>query len=1139
MTMMIAASLSAGCGTGVVAHDALPNAPTEVTATAGNASAQVSWQAPDLGGASLSFYLVTSNPSGITTTAVDTSTTITGLTNGTPYTFTVTATTVLGTGPASAPSNPVTPSANATQTVPDAPSAVTAMAGVGQATVSWTAPHSTGGSPLTGYVVVPSVSGVLGAAMMVTDPAATSTTVTGLTNGVTYTFTVAATNALGTSAASAPSNPVMPVAAQSVPDAPTAVQASGGVARATVTWSLPVNNGGSPLTAFVITPYLGATALSPVRIEGGALTQGVVMGLTNGMAYTFTVAAINTIGTSAASAHSNAVTPAANATVPGAPTGVTAVSAGPSKIQVSWTPPTDNGGSALTGYSVSPSTGGSALPSVMVVGGSLTSALIWGLTDGTSYTFTVSAINGVGPSSASMASNAASPGALSCSVQGFPSVPELMENNVPSNSASSPQVLVDFVSSEDLNGDGKPDLVHVNHDSNSVSVYLAKGSGAFKDAVDYPTGAGPRGLVLGDVDGNGKVDLVVTNSGDNSISVLRGNGDGTFAAMIKTTTGTDPRGVALGDFNNDGKLDAVVANWAANSVSLLVGMGNGNFQPKVDYTAHTNPSSVVVRDFNGDGKPDVAVANYSDSNITVFLNSGGAFAAGVTYLSGVYPVGIIAADFNGDSKVDLVTANHNGNSISLLLGGGNGTFQTPTSFAAGNSPDGLVAADLNADGKLDVALANYKDGTVSVLMGSGTGMFAAKVDYLVGSGPQSVAAADFNGDGKADLAVANYFSSDISVLVNSGGGAFPQRKGYDWGGRIPSTVGFGDFNHDGKIDVVASCSGVCVYPGNGDGTLKDSIDEGLLSSGQLAIADFNMDGWLDVAVDNPDNFSSTTKGLGIFLNAAGTIPAPDGGVAPIFKPIAYYSGITASNALATGDLNGDSRPDLVLTNSSLVLTALLGNGDGTFQPQKLFPPGGANGPIGLGDFNKDGKLDVVMASFDTPDMAEFLGNGDGTFQAPRSFTMGTSLHYAHGAAVADLNADGAPDVVVSYDNDIVAVRLGNGDGTFKAEVDYPAGLEPGAVTIADVNGDGKLDLVVPNSGFMTCGNDSNIITCASNTVSVLFGNGDGTFQPKVNYQTGNGPQTAGVGDLNGDGKADLVVVDWVDQSLDVMLSACF
>ena len=191
-----------------------PTAPTAVTATAGAGSAQVSWTAPSDGGSPITSYTVTpfigttaQTPTTVTGTPPATSTTVSGLTNGTAYTFTVTATNAVGTGPASTPSNSITPTA---PTAPAAPTAVSATSGNASAQVSWTAP-SNGGSTITSYTVTPFIGATAQPPTTVTGtPPATSAAVTGLTNGTAYTFTVTATNAIGTGPASAPSNAVTP-----------------------------------------------------------------------------------------------------------------------------------------------------------------------------------------------------------------------------------------------------------------------------------------------------------------------------------------------------------------------------------------------------------------------------------------------------------------------------------------------------------------------------------------------------------------------------------------------------------------------------------------------------------------------------------------------------------------------------------------------------------------------------------------------------------------------------------------------------------------------------------------------------------------------------------------------------------------
>jgi hypothetical protein len=203
---------------------------------------------------------------------------------------------------------------SSTPAAPAAPAGVTATAGNGSATVSWTAPNA-GSSPITSYTVTPYVGGTAQTALATTvtgNPPATSTTVTGLTNGTSYTFTVTAANSVGTSPASAASSAVTPKA-PTAPNAPTGVAATAGNASATVTWTAP-GNGGSPITRYTVTPYVGGTAqtaLATTVTGNPPATSTTVTGLTNGTSYTFTVTAANSVGTSPASAASSAVTPSA------------------------------------------------------------------------------------------------------------------------------------------------------------------------------------------------------------------------------------------------------------------------------------------------------------------------------------------------------------------------------------------------------------------------------------------------------------------------------------------------------------------------------------------------------------------------------------------------------------------------------------------------------------------------------------------------------------------------------------------------------------------------------------------------------------------------------------------------------------
>ena len=293
-TELSAASEAPACVPEKAVSATVPGVPTGVGATAGNAQATVTFTAPaSNGGSAITSYTVTSSPGNISKTGKSCSITLTGLKNGTTYTFTVTATNKVGTGLASNPSNSVTPEG---PTVPGAPTVVSATAGNAQATVTFTAPASNGGSAITSYTVTSSPGNISKTGK------SCSITLTGLKNGTTYTFTVTATNKVGAGLASSPSNSVTPTG-PTVPDAPTGVSASAGNAQATVTFTPPAWNGGSTITGYTVTSSPGGIS------KTGKSSPITVVGLANGTDYTFTVTAINKVGAGQPSDPSNDVTP--------------------------------------------------------------------------------------------------------------------------------------------------------------------------------------------------------------------------------------------------------------------------------------------------------------------------------------------------------------------------------------------------------------------------------------------------------------------------------------------------------------------------------------------------------------------------------------------------------------------------------------------------------------------------------------------------------------------------------------------------------------------------------------------------------------------------------------------------------------
>jgi uncharacterized repeat protein (TIGR01451 family) len=291
-----------------------PSAPLNVTATAGDASATVTWLAPVNHQPVTSYTVHTSfSSNGLTvpdvivnpapgSSIVPNGTTVTGLTDGVSYQFEVLASNTLGSSPFSAPSNTVTPQAI---TMPGAPTNVVAVAGNASASVAWTAPSSDGGSAITSYTVTALSGGVATGITARVQAPSTGVVVSGLTNGTAYTFTVHATNAIGSGQESLPSAQVTP-SAITVPGTPTGVTAVPGNAQATVSWLAPASNGGSPITSYTVTTQSGGAPIAPVTLGG---TSAVIAGLTNGIGYAFTVHATNAIGNSPESLASPVVVP--------------------------------------------------------------------------------------------------------------------------------------------------------------------------------------------------------------------------------------------------------------------------------------------------------------------------------------------------------------------------------------------------------------------------------------------------------------------------------------------------------------------------------------------------------------------------------------------------------------------------------------------------------------------------------------------------------------------------------------------------------------------------------------------------------------------------------------------------------------
>jgi hypothetical protein len=676
----------------------------------------------------------------------------------------------------------------------------------------------------------------------------------------------------------------------------------------------------------------------------------------------------------------------------------------------------------------------------------------------------------------------------------------------------------------DFKGDGFPDLVTTSPiPHGSVNVLLGNGDGRFRSGQTFQM-LNPRAVVVGEFDHDNKPDFaVIDNLDQGTVSVFLGNGDGTFmpAGRYITAMTGGTFSLAAADLRGNGITDLIVANpsdgfGGFGSVAVLLGNGDGTFQPAREFPADLRPTVVTVADVNGDGKPDLVVGSSIADSVSVLLGNGdGTFQDPQSLNTDSDARSIAAGDFTGTGKVDLaVTDGWFQGSVNVLLGNGDGTFQPGTHYRL-SGPGGLLAADLTGAGQLDLVTGNA-DGTVSVLRGNGDGTFQAPRSYFAGVSTFALALADFTGNGIGDLAVVNgqVNSNDVTVLLGNGDGTFQSVTTIPTAG-IPGPVAVGDFTGDGIPDDIAvgSFSGVDIFLGNGDGTFRTGSDIALPPGpNSIAVGDFDGDGTMDLALTtNPTSGALVWILLG---NGDGTFQTP----------VAYAAGRSATS-LAVGRLRGKQFPlDLVVVNhtSPATVQVLLGNGDGTFASPVSYAAGLSANSIAVGDFTGTGVLDVVVSNdvnSTRSTVTVLRGNGDGTFQPGVTFPASPFPGFVPGfVTVGDLRGNGILDLVVAQTDHggstdhLVSILLGNGDGTFRDPVSYRVGLTPVAALVGDFDRDGHAHLAVLNE--------------LASTVSVLPGNGDGTFGTAVSYAVGRQSRTLAAGDFKGDGFLDLVTGSW-------------
>lgn len=716
------------------------------------------------------------------------------------------------------------------------------------------------------------------------------------------------------------------------------------------------------------------------------------------------------------------------------------------------------------------------------------------------------------------------------------------------------------VATADFNGDGKPDFVVTSAGCNTcgLSVFLGKGDGTFQTPKLTANLGGAYYVVTGDFNGDGKQDLAVlgyvpTNLTSPGLFILLGNGDGTFTLKTTLTGFTNPQSIAVGDFNGDSKLDIAMVDQGSNSVSIFLGIGDGNFQASISTSILGTGAAkyAAAADFNKDGHLDLVISDQDSNHVVVLLGNGNGNFQGARNFSlaaGTGGFDVAVGDFNGDGNIDIAATTQLSDTVDILLGKGDGNFQPAVSFNAGMPGGGtanLAVGDFNKDGNLDVITSidgSFNGGSsVSVLFGKGDGTFSAPLLLAANHSPGQLALADFNADGNLDWVAADMTQTSLTLGLGNGNGTF--QTGVNYAAGATPQVAVGDLNNDGKLDLVtvdSDTGDIGVLLGKGDGTFQPAIKTAVSGAfGGIAVADLNGDGNLDVVVT--DSTGLPPRNVIVLLgNGDGTFAAPS----------RIPTGGSSEGQMVVADFNADGKLDIAVVNQAdNTVSLLLGNGNGTFQAPKITSALASDGFLGYlaaADLNGDGKLDLVVPDYmgsASGQVAILLGKGDGSFQAPSFLTSGAG---STGLAIADLNKDGKLDLVVANQFGTVNIFLGNGNGTFNTPIVLADNTQlmagvccanpiPIVVAVGDFNLDGNLDLMI-GAARSNNGSVANFVSEVNFGSQLFLGNGDGTFAAPQDYLVGAETNSLAVGDFNGDGAPDVAAGDAGENFVSILLN---